>query len=429
MDRLFSGNEPEFSEKVQEGIAEARDKGSATMPEENLEFSAEDDGTVKILDTENDEVTTATPNPEDANDEVLAASEAEDTDQAAAEEQEKSDEKAELEQQIEDNLEEIKKAVDDMKDDGDKDLAQEVKTAVKQMSADLFNLDPSLGINVDNARATLRQFSDAADEVIEAEETVTEEPDELGEGDVEVKAECGDKSYSIRFKGKSKDYIVDFMKSFSDKLEETETEIEETPADETEETDEEVEVKTECGGREFSIKFNGESMDQISNFMKVFSDKLEEIEGETTETIEETKDPELTDPDKIEETKAESDKEGAEATIENNLEEINKAVDDLEKSGDKDLAERIEKTVEEVKEQLDEAKDKGVETEKMESTLKTYSDRVNKVKANFETKSFSSLDAYLDMAPINETMKDRTFSTKERKDAESALGGCLMHKF
>lgn len=426
MDRLFSGNEPEFSEKVQEGIAEARDKGSATMPEENLEFSAEDDGTVKILDTENDEVTTATPNPEDANDEVLAASEAEDTDKAAAEEQEKSDEKAELEQQIENNLEEVKKAVEDMKEDGDKDLAQEVKTAVKQMSADLFNLDPNLGINVDYARATLRQFSDAADEVIEAEETVTEEPDELGDGDVEVKAECGDKSYSIRFKGKSKDYIVDFMRSFSDKIEETETEIEETPA---EETDDEVEVKTECGGREFSIKFNGESMDQIDNFMRVFSDKLEEIEGDTTETIEETKDPELTDPDKIEETKAESDKEEAKEVVENNLEEIGKAVDDLEESGDKDLAEKIEEKVEEVKEQVDEAKDKGVETEKMESTLKTYSDRVNKVKANFETKSFSSLDEYLGMAPINETMKDRTFSTKERKDAESALGGCLMHKF
>lgn len=420
MDRLFSGNEPEFSEKVQEGIAEARDKGSATMPEENLEFSAEDDGTVKILDTENDEVTTATPNPEDENDEVLAASD-ESADQTKVEEQEKSDEKAELEQQIEGNLEEINKAVDDMKEDGDKDLAQEVKTAVKQMSADLFNLDPELGINVDHARFLLKRFSDAADEVIEAEETVTEEPDELGDGDVEVKAECGDKSYSIRFKGKSKDYIVDFMKSFSDKIEETETELEGTSSDET---DDEIEVKTECGGREFSIKFNGESMDQISDFMKVFSDKLEEIEGETTETIEETKDPELTEAEK-----AESDKEEAEATIENNLEEINKAVDDLEKSGDKDLAEKIEKTVEEVKEQLDEAKDKGVETEKMESTLKTYSDRVNKVKANLSTKSFSNLDAYLDMAPINETMKDRTFSTKERKDAESALGGCLMHKF
>lgn len=413
MDRLFSEQEPDFSQKVQEGIEAARKDGKASMPDEHLEFSADAEGKVEIMDSANNELTIATPNPEDPTDEQLVVGEIktesdeekakreaeeaaakaaeEEAAKKAAEEAEKAAKKAETEQQIATNLEEIKKEVSDMAESKDKTLAESVKSKVQKMSEDLEKIDAEAGIEKDKIQDELKSFSDQADAIIaEADEAAKKAAeDALAKEPIAVEAEIGEKKFSIAFpKGISAAYVASFMKAFSEKVEEIKSE--------------EEAAKKEA----------------------------EEAEKKMAEQAK------------------------PEVVIANNLDELGKAVESLKESGDKDLAAKVEEKVAEVKKDIEEAKKDGIDVEKAESQLKQFSDDLEAEKAKIaaadeeaakkaaeeeaarkeaeeaeKAKSFSQIDQYLGMGPKEPVKKDKTFSAKEVEEAQNTLGGCLFHKF
>jgi len=215
-----------------------------------------------------------------------------------------------------------------------------------------------------------------ADKIAEAKEKGSAE---LKEGDDDLVLSASEDGSEVIINDQVNDEVTavkDNPEDEDDILMENRTEVKSDPE---EVIQEEVTLESACGERTFSIKLNKVSGKDAAKFMKAFSDAMEEMEkSKDSKEDEEAKAREAA------EAAAEEEAKDKMESLAGNMQELQKAYDDMHESGDKEVAKNLKEAAETILKSVDELECDGHDCSVAREKIASFSAEADEIIAKPE---------------------------------------------